>query len=210
MTEPDWLAATDPIPLVAYVRGRATGRQLAMAAIALCRSDRDLIRPGYSRDGIVWSERVTDGEIASDDLGGPDPGADYLMGAAANRCRCAAGLAADGDLVRAHDYLAEVVEILIDWDSTRRLKRMAEVCRDVFGNPFRPVPFSPAWRTEAAVGLARQMYRARKFSAMPILADALQDAGCEDEQLFGSLPRSRPARPRMLGGGPGARQGVGS
>jgi len=123
VTEPDWLAATDPTPLIAYVRGRATGRQLAMAAIALCRSDRDLMRPGYSRDGVVWSERVMDGEIAPDDLGGLDPGADYLMGAAANRCGCVAGLAADGDLVRAHDNLAEVVEILIDqdWDNTRRL-----------------------------------------------------------------------------------------
>jgi hypothetical protein len=60
VTEPDWLAATDPAPLIAYIRGRATGRQLAMAAIALCRSDRDLMRPGYSRDGIVWSERVTE------------------------------------------------------------------------------------------------------------------------------------------------------
>jgi len=180
------LAATDPTPLIAYVRGRATGRQLALAAIALCRSDRDLMRPGYSRDGVVWSERVTDGEIAPDDLGGLDPGADYLMGAAANRCRCVAGLATDGDLVRAHDSLAEVVEILIDqdWDNTRRLKRMAEVCRDVFGNPFRPVSFSQEWRTETAAGLARQMYRSRKFSALPILADALQDAGCEDEHLL--------------------------
>jgi hypothetical protein len=134
----------------------------------------------------VWSERVTDGEIASDYLGGLDPGADYLMGAAANRCRSSAGHAADGDLLRAHDSLAEVVDILIDqdWDNTRRLKRMAEACRDVFGNPFRPVRFSPEWRTETAVGLAWQMYRSRKFSAMPILADALQDAGCDSADIL--------------------------
>ena len=29
------------------------------------------------------------------------------------------------------------------------------------------------------------MYDTRDFSAMPILADALQDAGCEDEQVLG-------------------------
>jgi hypothetical protein len=51
--------------------------------------------------------------------------------------------------------------------------------RDIFGNPFRPVAFSPAWRTDTAVSLARTMYEARDFSAMPILADALQDAGCD-------------------------------
>jgi hypothetical protein len=55
--------------------------------------------------------------------------------------------------------------------------------RDIFGNPFRPVSFNPAWRTDTAVSLARGMYDSREFGAMPILADALQDAGCEDEQI---------------------------
>jgi hypothetical protein len=56
--------------------------------------------------------------------------------------------------------------------------------RDIFGNPFRPVIFSPAWRTSTSVGLAQTMYDARHFNAMPILADALQDAGCEDESIL--------------------------
>ncbi len=50
---------------------------------------------------------------------------------------------------------------------------------DIFGNPFRPVAFSPEWRTDTAVAIARQMYASRDFGAMPILADALQDAGCD-------------------------------
>ncbi|WP_238537824.1 hypothetical protein [Zavarzinella formosa] len=151
-----------------------------MAAIALCRLDRDLMRPGYSRDGVEWSERVTDGEIASDDLGGMDPGACYLMGTAANRCQAVAGLAANGDLVRAHDYLAEVVEFLADEASARRLKRMAEVCRDVFGNPFHPVAFDARWRTVEVFGIAEGVYDDRAFGRLPILADALEDAGCDD------------------------------
>jgi hypothetical protein len=56
--------------------------------------------------------------------------------------------------------------------------------RDIFGNPFRPVAFDPTWRTDTAVSLARGMYDSRNFGAMPILADALQDAGCEDEQIL--------------------------
>ena len=55
---------------------------------------------------------------------------------------------------------------------------------DIFGNPFRPVIFSPAWRTDTAVSLARQMYESREFGAMPILADALQDAGCENPDIL--------------------------
>jgi hypothetical protein len=56
--------------------------------------------------------------------------------------------------------------------------------RDIFGNPFRPVAFDPAWRTSTAVALAEQMYDSRDFGAMPILADALQDAGCDSEDIL--------------------------
>ena len=58
------------------------------------------------------------------------------------------------------------------------------LARDIFGNPFRPVAFSPAWRTDTAVSLARGMYESREFSAMPILADALQDAGCDNDDIL--------------------------
>jgi hypothetical protein len=61
---------------------------------------------------------------------------------------------------------------------------MRSVVWEVIGNPFRPVGFSPDWRTDTVVALARQMYAAREFGAMPILADALQDAGCADEDVL--------------------------
>jgi hypothetical protein len=54
----------------------------------------------------------------------------------------------------------------------------------VFGNPFRPVTFSPSWRTDTVVSLAAQMYESRDFGAMPILADALQDAGCDSDDIL--------------------------
>jgi hypothetical protein len=66
----------------------------------------------------------------------------------------------------------------------REFAAQVELLRDVVGNPFTPVAFDPAWRTDTAVSLARQMYDAREFSAMPILADALQDAGCENEDVL--------------------------
>jgi hypothetical protein len=58
------------------------------------------------------------------------------------------------------------------------------ILRDVIGNPFRPVAFSPDWRTNTVLTLARQMYEGREFSAMPILADALQDAGCDSADVL--------------------------
>jgi hypothetical protein len=56
--------------------------------------------------------------------------------------------------------------------------------RDIFGNPFHPVAFSHEWRTDTALSLARTMYESREFSAMPILADALQDAGCDSDDIL--------------------------
>jgi hypothetical protein len=52
----------------------------------------------------------------------------------------------------------------------------------IFG-PSSPVDFS-AWRTGTAVALARQMYESRDFGAMPILADALQEAGCDNADVL--------------------------
>ncbi|MCE9568116.1 MAG: hypothetical protein K8U57_39440 [Planctomycetes bacterium] len=54
----------------------------------------------------------------------------------------------------------------------------------IFGNPFRPAAFSPEWRTTTVVALAQRMYESRDFSAMPILADALQDAGCDNDDIL--------------------------
>jgi hypothetical protein len=52
------------------------------------------------------------------------------------------------------------------------------------GNPLRFVTFSPLWRTDTAVALAHRMYESYDFSAMPILADALQDAGCDNDDIL--------------------------
>jgi hypothetical protein len=66
----------------------------------------------------------------------------------------------------------------------RELSAQSALLRDIFGDPFRPPRFSPAWRTETAVLLAQQMYESRDFGAMPILADALQDADCNDAAIL--------------------------
>ena len=56
--------------------------------------------------------------------------------------------------------------------------------RDILGNPFRPVALDPEWRTSTVVALAQGIYEERAFDRLPILADALQDAGCENEDIL--------------------------
>jgi hypothetical protein len=59
-----------------------------------------------------------------------------------------------------------------------------QLLRDIFGNPFRAMAFDPTWRTATTVSLAGVMFKTRDFAAMPILADALEDAGCESRDLL--------------------------
>ena len=68
------------------------------------------------------------------------------------------------------------------YDNPRQMLRY--LLAEIAGNPFRPVVFDPAWRTSTVVALAQGMYDSRDFSAMPILADALQDAGCEQPEIL--------------------------
>jgi hypothetical protein len=70
---------------------------------------------------------------------------------------------------------------------TGRLWNMAaqiQLLREHFGDPERSVTFFSEWRTDTAILLARTMYESRDYSAMPILADALQDAGCDNDDVL--------------------------
>jgi hypothetical protein len=42
----------------------------------------------------------------------------------------------------------------------------------------------PAWRTDTVVSLAQRMSASLDFSALPILADALQEAGCDNDYML--------------------------
>ncbi|HVL12748.1 MAG TPA: hypothetical protein VM529_09290 [Gemmata sp.] len=60
----------------------------------------------------------------------------------------------------------------------------ANLLRCIFGNPFRPGTLDPTWRTDTVVALAGGIYHDRAFDRLPILADALQDAGCDSDDIL--------------------------
>jgi hypothetical protein len=65
------------------------------------------------------------------------------------------------------------------------LTMQVPLLHDIFGNPFRPVTADPTWLTSTAVGLARTIYVDSAFDRLPILADALEEAGCDEPALLG-------------------------
>jgi hypothetical protein len=58
---------------------------------------------------------------------------------------------------------------------------------EVFGDPFRPLIICRDWLTADVRGLARVIYGEQRFSEVPVLADALEDAGCTEQRLLGHL-----------------------
>lgn len=63
----------------------------------------------------------------------------------------------------------------------------SDILRDLIGNPFRPVTIEPAWlawNNATVPRLAASIYDDRAFDRMPVLADALEDAGCTNPDIL--------------------------
>ncbi len=204
MTEAEWLACKDPTPMLWYLRGKASQRKLRLFAVACCRS----IEFADERSGQALSvaERFADGLATPAERRdvhqsrrayslsprnyeyGPE--SESVTFAVHGHALVAARRAAEWSRTDAGvtaDYLAATPDDrLPDAERAHTLarERQSHLLRDIFGNPFRPVTFSPSWRTSTVVALASQMYESRKFGAMPILADALQDAGCDSADVL--------------------------
>lgn len=63
-------------------------------------------------------------------------------------------------------------------------QRTIRLFNDIFGNPFRPITFDPRWRSSAVFDLSESIYEERAFDRIPILADALMDAGCANDDII--------------------------
>lgn len=77
-----------------------------------------------------------------------------------------------------------VLSLADEWNDVEAAHGAALV-RDIFGNPFRPVIVNRSWLTSTVTALAEGIYADRAFDRMPILADALQDAGCDSTDILG-------------------------
>src|SRR5262245_8193183 len=67
----------------------------------------------------------------------------------------------------------------------------ADLAREAFGNPFRPVAPDPAWLTPTAEALGQAAYEERRLPSgeleaerLAILADALEEVGCSAAEIL--------------------------
>jgi hypothetical protein len=195
MTEAEWLACDNPEVLFELIRGRASCRKLRLfAAECFGRLARVLPDP-RQRSAIEVLVARAEGTTTQSDIGEAGRNARHAFHEFPSRIGVQDPPAGDDlhfvglMLYREFASSSPGVHALAApsglVDGLMEQVRQSELLRDIFGNPFRPVAFSPECRTDTAVALARQMYDSRDFSAMPILADALQDAGCDNADLLG-------------------------
>jgi hypothetical protein len=179
MTEAEWLAREEPWRMLGVARRQVNRRKFRLLACACCRRAPDAGLHDRGLTAIELAERLADG-LETNQARAQAEG-ELWIGPVTPWSRppiCIYAL--KGNAVKAASDAAF-------WASHNSAAERAIICsliRDIFGNPFQPVAFSPAWRTDTEVSLARQMYESRDFSAMPILADALQDAGCDNDDIL--------------------------
>jgi hypothetical protein len=190
MTEAEWLASEDPARMLSHVRQMSSVRQLRLFAVGCCRRVEEKITLPRSAEAISDAELYADGRLGRHELSRVREAVLAEQKASENVAGWSIVSVALG-AINGYDpecwdtYAnAQQASLLISDDYPAEWAAQASLLRCIFGNPFCPVSFSPAWRTDTAVSLARQMYEGRDFSAMPILADALQDAGCDNEDIL--------------------------
>jgi len=191
VTETEWLSATSACSLLHAARELSSERKYRLSAAALARHLFPAVtHPDLSR-GIELAEQLTDGtasgaeiERAREFFGSMTYVGHYEARGIVGEDMFLASLIREA--LKPQARRSRVIAHLSDYVADRPENPQCGLpeLRDIFGNPFRPVPFSPSWRTDAAVSLARQMYESRDFSAMPILANALQGAGCHDAHIL--------------------------
>jgi hypothetical protein len=194
-------------------RASTTRRKLGLFACGCCRSIWRLLTDERSRRAVEVAEQLVDGRVPDADLSAVRHDAAASARAALGPVWEKAAQAADGALRvvwlgaspwaaaleaakgAGLDALSGGWEQGVAWEAQQvaeeatalERRRQCDLLRDLFGNPFRPAPFDPTW-LEHGCGLvgriARGIYDERRFEDLPILHDALIEAGCVETEVL--------------------------
>jgi hypothetical protein len=205
MNEAEWLACGDSGPMLAFLRGRASERKFRLFACACARRPWHLLTDERSRRAVEEAERLADGLAGPSGVQAARAAAAELWVGAGRPARLALDAAAEAAFAALHDVASEAAGQAAngaEWAAGARSnptatmparvaerKVQANLLRDIFGPaPFRPLPrLNPAWLAwegGTVPKLAASLYDERAFDRLPILADALEEAGCDAAEVL--------------------------
>jgi hypothetical protein len=193
-----------------FILARVGPRKRWLLACGLVRQIWDQLRDHRSKEAVEAAERRADGQATDDELHGAWVAAlDAHFRAnwdATLAAHCAVRVLRP-DESHLRDLLRDARKVLarkpalerarsIGWRHSEGTplharavagRQQVGLFHELFGNPFRPLRLDPTWRRwhDGVVDrLARGVYQEQRFSDMPVLGDALEDAGCEDDDVL--------------------------
>jgi hypothetical protein len=212
MTEAEWLECDNPLPMLIFLRRKASQRKFRLYAVGCCRPILQLMPDECCRQAVAIAERFADGmataqalreaaeaafesseenSVATGRRSFAEEQGIYFAARAASYA--AHPTAAEAARCAARTLYLAVVGVAGDLVTGMAARQAASAAvrhyrirliHDVFGNPFRPVKLDPAWLTRQVKRLAQAIYDDHRFEDMPVLGDALEEAGCTDEDLL--------------------------
>jgi hypothetical protein len=211
MNEIDWLTGTEPGTMLDYLEGKVSDRKLRLFACACARRYWSLLRWPRSRTAIEVAERFAESQASAAELEEARQGGDlsaanaphyerfaYFAAAAttaeaaieaARNARENGRLMAVSEAVEAVTPLEDFQEIVREASATEG-RAQCDLLREVVGNLYRPTHVKRLWLdwgNGAVSVMARLIYDGCQYEDLPYLADALLDAGCDDENLLRHL-----------------------
>jgi hypothetical protein len=199
MNKENWSACANAWDMLESLRGKASERKLRLLACAFCRRISHLLTPEDYSD-LELGEKVAEGLLPVDSPVVTDarnrrygtPPFPASMVAAKAPLLVNPFLAAGAGASSASDALADSSDG--SKESTARLacklaeqKEQAGLVRDVFGHLYFSGKVDSSWlrwNDGMVPDLARSIYKRRRFEDMPILHDALLDAGCDNQDIL--------------------------
>jgi hypothetical protein len=197
MTETEWLACADATPMLEFLKGKASDRKLRFFLAACARRVLPASPDEDMTAALAVAERFADGMESRHRLARirsalktrhQDRVSRWSPLYTSHIRSVPAWHATREQIVRAANEGSRCCA----WSSTRKVvfgkfvgmeypqdELAAQACllRDIFGNPFRAVAINTAWLTSNVLALAQAIYNGRAFDRLPIVPDALEEAG---------------------------------
>jgi hypothetical protein len=210
MTEAEWLACTSYKLMLEVLLDKASERNLRLFVCACCRQVWGALPTEDCRRVVEVSERYADGLATKKELQQARLAArksvlkrDRRYNApafwqVADPCSFIAWCTARDTIGAGVQEAAEAAGSYLNVSGWRKCDqgqpapfpdphKVAEILREVFGNPFRSASLSRsvlAWNGGTVVKLARTIYDEWAFDRLPVLADALEEAGCTNADIL--------------------------
>lgn len=208
MTEAEWLEATDPeVMLPMLLEIEPSERKVRLFCCACCRRIWHLFSDDRCRNAVEIAERFADSLASEDELIQAGDMADEAADEAEDSdlphfkklalvgTSNAAAFTVDVNAIFAAEWAVYAVtgSSAVDGrdEEARRLEAFnreveghVKLLRDIFGNPLRPVAVERNWLTPNVVSVAQAIYDDHAFDRLPVLADALEEAGCTDASIL--------------------------